>query len=111
MSGGWIWDRSQSSSYNAAVAPLAADDYLPYARPSALFLQSARHDQFVPAEDAVRDQQLASSPKQVRLYDANHMLNAQARSDRQAWLAVRLGFSQPGGVLPRSFPKAPAACR
>jgi hypothetical protein len=33
----------------------------------------------------------ASKPKQAKAYDAEHELNAQARADRENWLAQRLG--------------------
>ncbi len=90
MSGGGIWDRSRDTAYNDAIAQLDADNYIPYAQPAALLYQSARHDQFVPVSDALHYQQLGSRPKQVEWYNADHMLNAQARSDRQAWLGAQL---------------------
>ncbi|HKI93486.1 MAG TPA: acyl-CoA thioester hydrolase/BAAT C-terminal domain-containing protein [Gaiellaceae bacterium] len=91
MSGGGVWDRNGSAAYDRAVIPLNADNYVGRAT-AALFFQNALHDQYVPRADALDYQRHASAPKRVRWYDADHMLNARAERDRQAWLARRLGF-------------------
>jgi dienelactone hydrolase len=93
MSGGGIWDRSNDAAYNRVIARNDADNYIGHAAPAALFYQSGLSDQFVPDSDGVRYQQRGSEPKTVRWYDADHMLNEQARKDRQAWLAARLHLS------------------
>jgi len=90
MSGGGIWDRSASAAYNRLIAPADADNYIGHAAPAALFFQSALSDQYVPRSEARRYQALASRPKLVKWYAATHLLNAQARRDRDAWLARRL---------------------
>lgn len=95
MSGGGVWDRTSDPAYDREVAELDADNYISHAAPAALFFQSALHDQYVPRSDALTYQRLASWPKHARWYDADHMLNAQARRDRQAWLGGLLGFRAP----------------
>jgi len=35
----------------------------------------------------------ASSPKKVQSYDGDHELNDEAKSERENWLAQRLGVS------------------
>ena len=90
MSGGGVWDRSASAAYNRLIAPANADNYIGRAAPAALFFQSALSDQYVPRADALHYQALASKPKLVKWYAATHLLNAQARRDRDAWLGRRL---------------------
>jgi uncharacterized protein len=89
MSGGGVWDRQASPAYNRLVAPLDSARYIGRAAPAALFFQSALSDQYVPRADALRYQTLASSPKRVVWYDADHNLNSRAFRERQAWLAAR----------------------
>ena len=90
--GGGVWDRTGKTPYDRAVAPLDADNFVGHVAPAALFFQNALHDQYVPRADALDYQRHGSTPKRVRWYDADHMLNARAQRDRQAWLARLLGF-------------------
>jgi dienelactone hydrolase len=93
MSGGGIWDRSSDPAYNRVVAPLDADNYVGFAEPAALLFQNGLYDQFNPRSDELRYQRLGSRPKVVKWYAADHMLDARARADRQAWLVRRLHLS------------------
>jgi hypothetical protein len=96
MSGGGIWDRSSDPSYNRAVAPVDADNYIGYAAPAALLFQNGLYDQFVPRADGLRYQRLGSRPKLVEWYAADHMLDTRARDDRRSWLVHRLHLSTRG---------------
>lgn len=92
MSGGGVWDHGRTAAYNAAIAPLDADNWVRHAAPTALLFQNALSDEYVPRSDARTFQAAGSRPKTVRWYAATHVLNARAERDRQAWLRRELGF-------------------
>lgn len=91
MSGGGIWDRSASASYDRAIEPYDADNFVGHAT-APLFFQNALSDQYVPRQDATEFQRTGSTPKRIAWYAATHTLNAKAERDRTAWLARLLGF-------------------
>lgn len=64
--------------------------YISRAAPATLFLQYATQEKFLTPERAKATAALASEPKQFKLYDAPHALNAEARRDRIAFLADQL---------------------
>jgi len=77
-----------------AFSAIDAERFLGRAAPAALLLQFARYDRFVTEEQANRYANAASEPKTVRWYDCGHEFNdAQSATDRQQWLARRLGLS------------------
>lgn len=64
--------------------------YISHAAPSALFLQHAKTDGISGAGPAEHFYTIASQPKTLKLYDAPHALNAEARHDRVEWLQKEL---------------------
>ncbi|MGZ3681280.1 MAG: hypothetical protein ACXWQR_22920, partial [Ktedonobacterales bacterium] len=79
-----------------AEAPYDACHYIGQAAPSSLLFQFARHDDFVPLQDAERYFAHASEPKQITWYEGcKHELSAQARSDRAVFLCEQLGLPRP----------------
>jgi len=64
--------------------------YILHAAPAALFLQYSTQEKFLTPERAKAMAALASEPKQFKLYDAPHSLNAEARRDRIAFLTEQL---------------------
>ena len=64
--------------------------YISHAAPSALFLQYARVDGIAGAGPAEHFLSIASEPKTLKIYDAPHALNAEARHDRVEWLQKQL---------------------
>jgi len=66
--------------------------YIAHAAPSSLLLQHARIDGNAGEEQARHFLALASRPKALKIYDATHALNAQARSDRYEWLRQKIGL-------------------
>ena len=64
--------------------------YISHAAPSALFLQYARVDGISGAGPAEHFFAIASEPKTLKLYDAPHALNPEARHDRVEWLQKQL---------------------
>ena len=66
--------------------------YISHAAPATLFFQYAVQEKFLTPERARATAALASEPKQFKLYDAPHALNAEARRDRIAFLTGQLNL-------------------
>lgn len=66
--------------------------YIGHAAPSAVLLQYARNDRFLTEPRALHYLDLVSKPKALKIYDAGHALNAEARRDRVEWLRTQLGL-------------------
>jgi len=79
--------------------------YVSHAAPAALFLQYATQEKFLTPERAKAMAALASKPKQFKLYDAPHALNAEARRDRIAFLTEQLNLKP---LLPEVIAGIPA---
>lgn len=97
-------DEKRIKEYLATYNWLDPAPYVGHAAPSAVLLQYARKDEFLtdPEGWARRDFDLVSEPKTLKLYDAGHALNAQARRDRFDWLRSQLGLRKVApGVLDR----------
>ena len=74
----------------AAMRPIEPINYIGRAAPAALLFLAGTKDESVSQADARRYQQAASQPKEVRWYEAGHMLNCTAREDMMVWLARHL---------------------
>jgi dienelactone hydrolase len=74
--------------YFARYAWADPEPYVAHSSPAAVFLQFASGDG--PASYAQHCEAIFGAPKQMRIYDAPHALNAQAREDRVRWLVERL---------------------
>jgi cephalosporin-C deacetylase-like acetyl esterase len=79
------------AAYEEAMQPIDAIDYLPHAAPSAVFLQAGELDTRPSPKDTQEAFAAVSDPKKLAMYDAEHELNAQAKTDARAWLLERLG--------------------
>ena len=53
-------------------------------------LESLRRDEGIPEKWARHNSEVFSEPKKIAFYDAGHALDAQARIERDRWLAERL---------------------
>ena len=70
--------------------------YVSHAAPAAILLQYATDDEPLLNGDTVRQYlNLVSEPKRLKVYKAPHALNAEATSDRIAFLAEQLSFKMP----------------
>ncbi len=99
-----------------AEAPYDACHYIAQAAPASLLFQFARHDDFVPVQEAERYFELASEPKRIAWYEnCNHELSAQARIDRALFLCEQLGLTTPSqhilDLLERVPPPVPIGYR
>ena len=72
------------------LAPLDPIPHLPKAGALPILFQFATRDRFVTKDAADALVATAAGPKEVRWYDAEHALNADATRDRLAWLRARL---------------------
>src|ERR1043166_7042345 len=64
--------------------------YVAHAAPAFVFMQFATQEKFLTPERAKLYEPYVSEPKRMKLYDAPHALNAEARRDRIAFLIERL---------------------
>jgi pimeloyl-ACP methyl ester carboxylesterase len=82
-------DRAALAAYLKTWEPLAGMRYVSHAAPSALYMQAGRLDDAPAPNESRQFFVAASEPKKLQLYEADHELDEQARSDRAAWLAQR----------------------
>ena len=71
-------------------APQAAAPHVSHAAPAIVFLQYGSQEKFLNAERAVQYAAIVSEPKRLKIYDAPHALNAEARRDRIQFLTEQL---------------------
>lgn len=79
--------------FDAFVAKYAWTDpgkFVSHSAPATVFLQYATQEKFLTADRARQYAAIVSEPKQFKLYDAPHALNAEARRDRIAFLTEQL---------------------
>ena len=74
---------------------LDAGRYVSNAAPATVFLQFASDEPFIDEEMEKGYFELVSQPKKMRIYKAQHALNAEARRDRIAFLAEQLSVKAP----------------
>ena len=77
-------------AFTAKYAWLDPGKFVSHAAPAAVFLQYATQEKFLNADRARQYAAIVSEPKQLKLYDAPHALNAEARRDRIAFLTEQL---------------------
>jgi cephalosporin-C deacetylase-like acetyl esterase len=84
-----------------SVAWTDPDSYAAHLGPAPALFQYGLHDEeWVPLQDAKDYFAMSSGPKEVKFYDSDHALNAQARGDRFAFLREHLRLSPlPAGSL------------
>ena len=81
------------AKWDAFIAKYAWLDpglYVPHASPAAVLMQFATKEDFLTVERARRYAELVSEPKQFKVYEAPHALNAAARRDRVEFLRQQL---------------------
>ena len=77
-------------AFNARYSYLDQGKYVSHAAPAIVFLQYGSQEKFLNAERAVQYAAIVSEPKRLKIYDAPHALNAEARRDRIQFLAEQL---------------------
>ena len=82
--------------------------FVSHATPAVVFLQYGTHDApFLSPEHVRQYAAIVSEPKQFKLYDAPHALNAEARRDRIAFLSDQLKLKPLDASLIASIPDLP----
>jgi dienelactone hydrolase len=81
--------------------------FVSHAAPATVFLQYAIKEDFLTPERAKSYAAIVSEPKQFKLYDAPHALNAEARRDRIAFLTVQLKLRPLRSALIDAIPDLP----
>ncbi len=86
-------DKVGAEKFDAFVAKYAWLDpgkFVSHAAPAVVLMQFATQEKFLTADIARQYAEIVSEPKQFKLYDAPHALNAEARRDRLAFLCQQL---------------------
>lgn len=78
--------------------------YVSHAAPAAVFLQYATEEPFINGEVAKQYLEIVSEPKELKIYDAPHALNAEATRDRIAFLSKQLSFKPPDAKAISAIP-------
>lgn len=82
-------------AFEAKYSWLDPGKFTPHAAPATVLLQYGSQETFLTPERDRAYAAMVSEPKQFKLYDAPHALNAEARRDRIAFLAEQLGLKRP----------------
>src|SRR5882672_7920381 len=82
-------------AFNARYSYLDQGKYVSHAAPAVVFLQYGSQEKFLNAERAVQFAAIVSEPKRLKIYDAPHALNAEARRDRIQFLKHQLKLPPP----------------
>jgi dienelactone hydrolase len=82
-------------SFMAKYSWLDQGKYVAHAAPASVFLQYATKEDFLTPERAREYFAIVSKPKSLKIYDAPHALNAEARRDRIAFLVKELDLKPP----------------
>ena len=91
-------------AYAAKYSWLDTENYVSHAAPATVFLQYASQEKFLNPERAKEYAAVVSEPKKLKIYDAPHALNAEARRDRIAFLAEQLHLKSPAPALIATVP-------
>ena len=78
--------------------------YVSHAAPAAMLLQYASREPFLNEDLARQYLELVSEPKKLKMYDAEHALNAEATRDRIAFVAEQLSFKPPDASAVSAIP-------
>ncbi len=77
-------------AFAAKYAWLDPGKFVSHAAPATVFLQYAAKEDFLTPEHARQYAAIVSEPKRLKIYEAPHALNAEARRDRIAFLTEQL---------------------
>jgi dienelactone hydrolase len=94
-------------AFTAKYAWTDPGKFVSHAAPAIVLLQFAKQEKFLTAERARQYAAVVSEPKQFKLYDAPHALNAEARRDRIAFLSDQLKLKLLDPSLLASIPDLP----
>ena len=96
--------------FDAIIAKYSWADpgmYVSHATPASVFLQYATKEDFLNPDQAKQYFAIVSEPKKMKIYDAPHALNADARKERIAFLSEQLKFKAPPADAIARIPDLP----
>jgi dienelactone hydrolase/quercetin dioxygenase-like cupin family protein len=88
-----IADPAALAAYRDAIGSIDADRYVARAAPAAILFQNGTLDHTYSAAGVTAWTGAGSSPKEIRTYPADHVLNADATTDALTFLVERLSLS------------------
>jgi len=91
-------------AFTAKYSWLDPGKFVSHAAPATVFLQYAAQEKFLTPARAQKYAVIVSDPKQLKVYDAPHALNADARRDRVAFLCEQLKLKPPDAKVVTSIP-------
>jgi dienelactone hydrolase len=91
-------------AFQAKYAWLDPGKYVLHATPAVVFLQYGGREDFLNPDRARAYAAIVSEPKQLKIYDAPHALNAEARRDRIAFLSDQLKVKAPAPGMIANVP-------
>jgi dienelactone hydrolase len=94
-------------AYVAKYSWLDPEKFVSDAAPATIFLQYATQEKFLTPERAKEYAAVVSEPKKLKIYDAPHALNAEARRDRIAFLTEQLQLKPLDPALIAAIPDLP----
>ncbi len=86
---------------------LDAGKYVSNAAPAIVFLQFADDEPFINEEMEKGYFEVVSQPKKMKIYRAQHALNAEATRDRIAFLSEQFSFKAPSETAVKGIPTLP----
>jgi dienelactone hydrolase len=91
-------------AFTAKYSWMDGGNYISHAAPAAMFLQYATDEPFLNGEMTKQYFELVSKPKTLKVYKAQHALNAEATRDRIVFLAEQLSFKPPSEQAVAAIP-------
>jgi len=82
-------------AFEAKYSWMDAGQYVPHSAPATMLLQYATDEPFMTPEMARQYSEAVGGPKELKIYEAPHALNAEATRDRISFLARQLSFKPP----------------
>jgi len=80
------FDKEAWGAYLNSIEPLDPEKWIMFAAPAKLHFQFASNDEWVQTLEQVDLYRAASQPKSRQMFEADELLNDEAKKDRHAWL-------------------------
>ena len=96
--------REKFDAFVAKYAWLDQGKYVAHAAPAFVFMQFATQEDFLKPDHTKQYVRIVSDPKMLKIYDAPHALNAEARRDRIQFLTEQLKLKKLSPTVIASIP-------
>lgn len=89
-------DAPFKEDYRRALTPVDPVTHISHVAPATILFQFANQDEHIPKAEATALFEVASTPKEIKWYEAKHDLNNEsALNDRREWLTRQLSLTKP----------------